>query len=359
MRFRDWNPAQARRCFKSGKEEEDKKSRLSSGESCVVDKSTRQRGRWQLRGLGGEDPLPFSPSSSCNSSVIWTDQRRNRSLAGRRADRVRLVVRGSQEAGTSTLLVQDVEFTWKGQGSEVLLTGDFLEWETKVPLEKGPNGFTLKKKLPVGKFAYKFIVDGEWKHSADSPTVPDGIGGLNNEITVAVGTDPVKGAVVTSSESAIQTAPAPAKGEAGEAGTAKPKPKPAAAADDAEKPTPKAAAAKKPAAVTKSLEATMLEDVIPQLTATLEKEEGLTDLSITFEANQLKTSFTKGNVPYCHWAFFPDGTLEGSRGASLTSYGSPPSTLEPFLVDEKKITPELVVFWIRKRLFAQKILSFN
>ncbi|KAL3701722.1 hypothetical protein R1sor_019744 [Riccia sorocarpa] len=301
-----------------------------------------------------------SPVSSSFISISWKDQRRNLSLAGgRRADRVRLIVRGSQEAGTSTLLVQEVEFTWKGQGSEVLLTGDFLQWETKVPLEKGPNGsFTLKKKLPVGKFMYKFIVDGEWKHSADSPTVPDGIGGFNNEIIVA---DPeVKGAIATTTDPGAQTAPAlaPAKEPVGEAEPAKPKPKPvAAAAGDGSKPTPKAA--KKAPAVKKSLEATMLEDVIPQLTATLEKEEGLLDLTITFEDNQLKTSFTKGDVPYCHWAFFPDGTLEGSRGASLTSHGSPPSTLEPFLVDENKITPELVVFWIRKRLFAQKILSLN
>lgn len=45
-----------------------------------------------------------------------------------------------------TVLVQEVEFTWKGKGSEVLLTGDFLQWDAKVPLEKGSNGsFTVKK----------------------------------------------------------------------------------------------------------------------------------------------------------------------------------------------------------------------
>ncbi|KAG6545168.1 hypothetical protein Mapa_013280 [Marchantia paleacea] len=259
-----------------------------------------------------------------------------------------------------TVLVQEVEFTWKGKASEVLLTGDFLQWETKVPLEKGSNGsFTVKKKLPVGKFAYKFIVDGEWMHSADSPTVPDGSGGYNNEVIVA---DPSAVDTTAASSESPKAPPAAAtkkatEDPAKEKEAAKPKPA-AVAADGDAKPKP-SARAKKAAVEKKSLEATMREDVIPQLSGALEKEEGLTDLDITFEENQLKTSFTKGAIPYCHWAFFPDGTLEGSRGASLTSHGSPPSTIEPFLVDENKITAELVVFWIRKRLFAQKILSVN
>lgn len=314
------------------------------------------------------------PAVSSSSFVpSWTVKSSNRLSAGRRRNSARFSVLASQEAGTSTLLVQEVEFTWKGKGSEVLLTGDFLQWDAKVPLEKGSNGsFTVKKKLPVGKFAYKFIVDGEWMHSVDSPMVPDGSGGFNNEVIVAdpsaVDTTPAS----TESSKASPTAATkkstedPAKGN--EAAKSKPaavavdgdaKPKPAAVAADGDaKPKP-SARAKKAVVEKKSLEATMREDVIPQLSAALEKEEGLTDLDITFEENQLKTSFTKGAIPYCHWAFFPDGTLEGSRGASLTSHGSPPSTIEPFLVDENKITAELVVFWIRKRLFAQKILSVN
>jgi hypothetical protein len=49
----------------------------------------------------------------------------------------------------------------------------------------------------------------------------------------------------------------------------------------------------------------------------------------------------------------------GSRGFSLTSHGSPPSTIEPFLIDEKKFNGDLIVLWITKRLFAQKFLSTN
>ena len=46
----------------------------------------------------------------------------------------------------------------------------------------------------------------------------------------------------------------------------------------------------------------------------------------------------------------------GPKGFSLSSYGSGASTVEPFLIDEKKITARHVVFWVEKRLAAQGIL---
>lgn len=49
----------------------------------------------------------------------------------------------------------------------------------------------------------------------------------------------------------------------------------------------------------------------------------------------------------------------GSRGFSLTSHGCSPSTVEPFLIDESKITGESVVQQVIKRLFAQKLLATN
>jgi hypothetical protein len=133
-----------------------------------------------------------------------------------------------------TVVVQEVEFFWKGQGSEVLLSGDFLNWESKVPMEKGPNGWFVVKqvypfhpalleqflsniwfmkipnfqqcvltlmhlpseafsevfgrwlwqKLAPGKYTFKFIVDGQWQHSPDYPLVSDNANGFNNEILV-------------------------------------------------------------------------------------------------------------------------------------------------------------------------------
>ncbi|CAM6082768.1 unnamed protein product [Calypogeia fissa] len=285
---------------------------------------------------------------------------RNVSAARRKlAARAPSPVCASQETSTSTLLVQEVEFTWKGQGSEVLLTGDFLNWETKLPLKKGTNGdFSLKQKLALGKYSYKFIVDGEWKHSPDSPSVPDGTGGFNNEVIVADPTtmngvkdfENAPKAQVPQPTNSVKAVPTPKAPKESKSDVAVEKKEASA------EPRPKAAPKK---VVPQSLKEIMIDNVIPLLTTALSKEAGITDLDVAFEDNQLKTSFLKGDIAYCHWVFFPDGILEGARGASLTSHGAPPSTIEPFLVDEKKITPELLVFWIKKRLFAQNILSMN
>jgi hypothetical protein len=39
--------------------------------------------------------------------------------------------------------------------------------------------------LPPGSHQYKFLVDGKWQHREDLDTVPDGIGGVNNQVVVA------------------------------------------------------------------------------------------------------------------------------------------------------------------------------
>ncbi|KAJ0112394.1 hypothetical protein Patl1_03211 [Pistacia atlantica] len=70
----------------------------------------------------------------------------------------------------------------------------------------------------------------------------------------------------------------------------------------------------------------------------------------------LEGSFIKKSNIYSFWAFFPNGVLTGPKGFSLSSYGSEASTVEPFLIDEKKITSKHVVFWIEKRLAAQGII---
>jgi len=46
----------------------------------------------------------------------------------------------------------------------------------------------------------------------------------------------------------------------------------------------------------------------------------------------------------------------GPKGFSLSSYNGGASTVEPFLVDEKKITAKHIIFWVEKRLAAQGIL---
>ncbi|KAL8531368.1 hypothetical protein ACS0TY_008108 [Phlomoides rotata] len=113
-------------------------------------------------------------------------------------------------------------------------------------------------------------------------------------------------------------------------------------------------AAKAPAA--KPLPELMNDEVIPSLKATLEPQQDILDLELSFSENKLEGSFVKKGIPYSFWAFFPDGTISGPKGFSISSYGSGVSTVEPFLVDEKKITAKHVVFWVEKRLAAQGII---
>ncbi|KAL7201266.1 hypothetical protein ACSBR1_033048 [Camellia fascicularis] len=106
----------------------------------------------------------------------------------------------------------------------------------------------------------------------------------------------------------------------------------------------------------KALPELMEEDVIPSLKETLGSQDDISELELSFEDNKLEGSFLKKGYPYSFWAFFPDGVLTGPKGFSLSSYGYEASTVEPFLIDEKKITAKHVVFWVEKHLAAQGII---
>ncbi|XP_009102408.1 uncharacterized protein LOC103828550 isoform X2 [Brassica rapa] len=105
---------------------------------------------------------------------------------------------------------------------------------------------------------------------------------------------------------------------------------------------PKPAAAK--AAVAKPLREMMEEDVIPPLKAILEAQDDISEIDLSFQDDKLEGFFFKKGIQYSFWAFFPSGNLTG------------PSTVEPFLVDERKPTANHVVFWVEKRLAAQGII---
>ncbi|KAL8055733.1 hypothetical protein ABFX02_04G074800 [Erythranthe guttata] len=119
-------------------------------------------------------------------------------------------------------------------------------------------------------------------------------------------------------------------------------------------------AAAKPKAAAKApmkpLPELMADEIIPPLKSILEAQQDLSSLELSFDENQLEGSFMKKGIPYSFWAFFPDGTITGAKGFSISSYGTGVSTVEPFLVDEKKPTAKFVVFWIEKRLAAQGII---
>ncbi|XP_030553305.1 uncharacterized protein LOC115757274 [Rhodamnia argentea] len=127
------------------------------------------------------------------------------------------------------------------------------------------------------------------------------------------------------------------------------------------KAAPKAAAAlakpKAPGKVpAKPLPQLMEEEVIPPLLEILQSQDDLSEIELSFQDNRLEGSFLKEGNRYIFWAFFPKGDLTGPKGFALSSHGSEASTVEPFLVDEKRITGKHVVFWVEKRLAAQGII---
>lgn len=132
------------------------------------------------------------------------------------------------------------------------------------------------------------------------------------------------------------------------------------AADGAKEATPAAA---KPAAAAKPKKAAALplpemmqQEIIPPLKDALEAEENVSQVQLAFQNNTLEGSFIKDDIPYYFWAFFPKGDLTGPKGFALSSYSNEVSTIEPFLIDEKRITAKYVVFWVYKRLAGQGIL---
>ena len=73
-----------------------------------------------------------------------------------------------------------------GGKHEVFLSGDFNNWSKTELLMKEVNGiYEITLYLKRGKYAYKFIVDGQWlaDESADE-FIGDGFGGQNSVIFV-------------------------------------------------------------------------------------------------------------------------------------------------------------------------------
>ncbi len=83
-----------------------------------------------------------------------------------------------------------VTFTWTGGGSAVSVAGEFNAWDAAADLlVKQPDGsFRLVKKLTPGRYAYKFVVDGQWQPDPSAKeTADDGFGAKNSIVIVGDG----------------------------------------------------------------------------------------------------------------------------------------------------------------------------
>ncbi|KAH6791063.1 hypothetical protein C2S51_006069 [Perilla frutescens var. frutescens] len=98
-------------------------------------------------------------------------------------DLIAMVENGTHD-GPST---HAVTFVWNGhEGEEVYLVGDFTgNWKEPIKADhKGGPRFEVEIRLPQGKYYYKFITNGNWRHSTASPTERDERGNMNNVIVV-------------------------------------------------------------------------------------------------------------------------------------------------------------------------------
>ncbi|MEN9250179.1 MAG: DUF2996 domain-containing protein [Gloeomargarita sp. GXS_bins_116] len=116
------------------------------------------------------------------------------------------------------------------------------------------------------------------------------------------------------------------------------------------------AAAKAPPLEAKPLSEFAQEHFFPALKAAL-AAKGLADVQLQWLPEQNQVRGTWDNHEFA--ITFTQGTLQGLKTFTYSSYGAPPSTVESFMIDERKVTLDLLVFYTLQRLTAQKVLVLN
>ncbi|MBD2729956.1 DUF2996 domain-containing protein [Nostoc sp. FACHB-892] len=149
--------------------------------------------------------------------------------------------------------------------------------------------------------------------------------------------------------------------------------KPAAAAATGEKPAAAAKAAKKekaPSVEDKPFVEFIEQDYLPALQKAI-AQQGVQDLQVSFAKQKVPiTGFESAQECWQiigSWKetgqrqfnlYFPEEDIQGKKGFSCNE-GKKPSTLESFLIDERKITLDLLVYGLVQRLGGQKWLGIN
>lgn len=130
----------------------------------------------------------------------------------------------------------------------------------------------------------------------------------------------------------------------------------------------KVKAEKPPAPEEKPFAEFIHQDYLPALKEAL-SQQGVSDLDLKFEKQRVPLISPKGECWQVigQWQsgkrqfnlYFPKADLKGPRAFSCSADGTQASTIEPFLMDERKITLDLLVFGVVQRLNAQKWLAWN
>ena len=143
-------------------------------------------------------------------------------------------------------------------------------------------------------------------------------------------------------------------------------------------PTPETATPAKAPAAKKPKEPTIEEKpfgefveqhFLPALQETL-KKLGVPDLALTFTKDKLPLVGATGEV---YWQvagswldktrqftiYFLEEDINGKKAFSHGENNQPPSTLESFMIDERKVSLDLLLFYTLQRLNGQKWLTRN
>lgn len=109
---------------------------------------------------------------------------------------------------------------------------------------------------------------------------------------------------------------------------------------------------------------------LPAVKEALAKEEGLEDFELSFETQPINViGVDKDSYPQVigRWASgarqfniaFLEESIKGPKVYSYATYGATPSTIEQFMGDERRITLDLMVLYVIRRLKGQKWLKGN
>jgi hypothetical protein len=99
------------------------------------------------------------------------------------------------------------------------------------------------------------------------------------------------------------------------------------------------------------------------------QKQGITDLQLSLGKKQLPFVGIKEECWQVigNWfqgkrqfnLYFLDESLNGKKAFSSSTYGTPPSTIESFAIDEKKVTLDILTLYTMQRLNGQKWLERN
>ncbi|MEN9212839.1 MAG: DUF2996 domain-containing protein [Thermostichus sp. DG02_4_bins_136] len=126
---------------------------------------------------------------------------------------------------------------------------------------------------------------------------------------------------------------------------------PSASASEAAEAEPKATAKKAAKAKEeKPFEQEITEDVIPAALAAFRKR-GVEDLQLRLQGKTLIGSLEGGKKQFS--VLFAEGSLNGRKFFRCATEGAPASTVESFMIDERRVDVNLLVFYLVQRVYAQ------